>query len=62
VTPESLERLKLFVAGHKHRSVLSASNAQENGYKQIALEHMNEAALADVILKDLDAEFGESNA
>lgn len=53
---EQLERVRLFVAGHKHRSVLSASNAKLNGYKSVALEHQNEAALADLILRDLAQE------
>lgn len=53
---DSLERLKLFVTGHKHRSVLAASMARQNGYKQIAMEHQNEAQLADLILKDLELE------
>ena len=60
MTSEQIERLRLFVAGHKRRSVLSASNARENGYKKIALEHENEAALADTILRDLAEEFGET--
>ena len=59
MTPESLERIKLFVAGHRRRSVLSASNARENGYKAVAMEHQNEAALADLILQDLASEHGE---
>ena len=56
MTFEQLERVRLFVAGHKHRSVLSASNARLNGYKQVALEHENEAQLADIILRDLAQE------
>ena len=56
MTFQSLERLKLFVTGHKHRSVLSASMARQNGYKEIAMEHQNEATLADLILKDLESE------
>ena len=62
MTSEQIERLRLFVAGHKRRSVLSASNARENGYKQIALEHENETRLAEIILKDLEEEYGEENA
>ncbi len=56
MTFESLERLRLFVSGHKHKSVMSASNARLNGYKQVAMEHENEAQLADIILRDLAQE------
>ena len=62
MTFESLERLKLFVTGHKHRSVLAASMARQNGYKEIAAEHENEAQLATLILKDLELEHGEYEA
>jgi len=50
------------VIGHKHRSVLSASMARQNGYKAVAMEHENEAQLASLILKDLELEHGEPNA
>ena len=59
MTFESLERIRLFVSGHRHKSVIAASNAKLNGYKQVALEHDNEAALAAVILLDLSSEYGE---
>ncbi len=62
MTFESLERLKLFVIGHKHRSVLSASMARQNGYKAVAMEHENEAQLASLILKDLELEHGDIHA
>ncbi len=62
MTFDQIERLRLFVSGHKHKSVLSASNARQNGYKQVALEHENEAALATQILRDLSNEHGDSYA
>jgi hypothetical protein len=58
MTFEQIERLRLFVSGHRHKSVIAASNARLNGYKQVALEHENEAALAAVILLDLSSEHG----
>jgi hypothetical protein len=56
MTTETLERLKLFVQGHRHKSLVASVGARENGYKQIALEHENEARLADLILVDLEQE------
>ena len=53
MTFEVLERVRLFVAGHRQKSLIAASNARGNGYRMVALEHENEAALAAVILKDL---------
>jgi len=62
MTSECLERMRLFVSGHRRRSVLSASNSRLNGYQRIALEHENEVALADLILQDLANERGVENA
>ena len=56
MTAEALERVKLFVSGHRHKSLCAALYARENKYKQVALEHENEAALADLILQDLEKE------
>jgi hypothetical protein len=53
MTFEALERLKLFVSGHRQKSLIAARNAQLNGYKSVALEHQNEAAFAAAILQDL---------
>ena len=59
MTFEALERLRLFVSGHRQRSLISANNARLNGYKTVALEHENEAAMAAMILRDLATEHGE---
>jgi hypothetical protein len=56
MTFETLERIRLFVSGHRHKSVIAASNARLNGYKSVALEHENEAQLAALILRDLREE------
>lgn len=53
---EVIERIRMFVSGTRQKSVLAASNCMLNGYKQVALEHQNEAVLADLILKDLNEE------
>ena len=53
MTFEVLERVRLFVSGHRQKSLMAAYNARENGYRTVALEHENEAALAAMILKDL---------
>lgn len=58
MTFESLERIRLFVYETRHRLVVAASNARLNGYKEIAIEHENEAQLATLILKDLASETG----
>jgi hypothetical protein len=56
MTTETLERLKLFVSGHRHKSLVCALSAREHGHKQIALDHENEAQLAALLLKDLEKE------
>ena len=59
---ETLDRIRTFVEGHRHNSLVSAQNAQLNGYKVIALQHQNEAEFAKLILRDLESEQGENNA
>ena len=60
MTFETLERIRLFVFGNRHKALVAARNSRLNGYKEIALELENEAALADQILKDLATELGDS--
>ena len=55
MTPESLDRIKLFVGGVRHEDVIAAANSRLNGYRNTALEHQNRVALADLILADLAA-------
>ena len=62
MTFEVLERLRLFVGGHRQKSLVAARNAQLNGYKSVALEHQNEAAFAAAILQDLRNEKGTGYA
>jgi hypothetical protein len=62
LTFETLERLRLFVGGHRQKSLAVARNAELNGYKSIALEHQNEAAFAAAILQDLANEKGTGYA
>lgn len=59
MTFEVLERIRLFVSGHRQKSLIAALNARENGYRTVALEHENEAAMAAMILRDLSTEHGE---
>lgn len=56
MTSEILERIRLFVDGHRHRSRVTALNCKEGGYLQLAAEHTNEAILAEIILRDLEDE------
>jgi stringent starvation protein B len=56
MTSESLERIRLFVLGHRHKSLVAAVYARENGYKTVSLEHENEAQFASLILQDLENE------
>lgn len=53
MTFATLERLRLFVSGHRQKSLAAARNSRLNGYLVVALEHENEAALAQIILQDL---------
>ena len=56
MTAQQIERLKVFVEGHRHRSRVTALNCKEGGYLQLAAEHTNEAILAEIILRDLEDE------
>lgn len=56
MTAATLERLKLFIDGHRHKSRVSALNCKEGGYKKLASEHENEAVLADMLLAELAEE------
>jgi len=60
MTAATLERLKLFIDGHRHKSRVSALNCREGGYKMLAAEHDNEAVMADMLLVELAKE--EPNA
>lgn len=53
MTFETLERIRLFVNGCGRASKQAAYYARENGYRDIALKHDNEAALSDLILREL---------
>ena len=59
MTPETLYKIRSFVSGYRRKAQISADNSRLNGYKQIALEHENEVAFADQILKELADEHGE---
>jgi hypothetical protein len=56
MTPDLLERLRIFVDGHRHKSRVSALNCKENGYRQLAAEHENEAVFAEQLLLELAKE------
>jgi hypothetical protein len=62
LTFESLERIRLFVGGNRRKTLIAAQNARLNGYKTIAAELENETRLAELILKDLASEHGDSHA
>ena len=62
MTFETLERLRLFVSGHRQKSLVAAQNARLNGYRKVALDLENEAALAAAILRDLAVEHGDTHA
>ena len=53
MTFETLEDLRLFLSGSRHKAIVAAQNSRENGYLTVAMEHQNEAALADKLLKEL---------
>ena len=56
MTSDLIERLKLFIDGHRHKSRVSALNCKENGYRQLASEHENEAVFAEQLLLELAKE------
>lgn len=59
MTFESIERIRFFVGATRTKLLVSAQSARLNGYKQVALDHQNEAQLAALILMDLANETGE---
>lgn len=56
MTFETLENIRLFIGATTHKLKVSANTAHLNGYHSVALELQNEAALGDLILKDLAQE------
>ena len=56
MTAEALERVKFYVANTGRISKIAAQNCRFNGHHGIAFAHENEAALADLILTDLNKE------
>jgi hypothetical protein len=59
MTFQLLEDIRFFV-GSKGRELRQAAyNCRHNGYLELALQHENEAKLADNILKGLANEHGE---
>ena len=62
MTFESLERIRLYVSGNRHKALVAAQNSRLNGYKQVALDHENEAAMGSLILQDLANERGTGYA
>jgi hypothetical protein len=53
MTPESLDRLRMYVNGTRQQDVLAARNSRLNGYNSIACDHENRVLIADLILRDL---------
>lgn len=56
MTAEALERVRFYVTSTGRVSKVAAQNCHLNGYHEVARKHENEAALADLILADLNAE------
>jgi hypothetical protein len=56
MTFELLEAIRLFVSGKRQESLAAARHCRSNGYKDSALKHENEAAMAKVILDRLSKE------
>jgi hypothetical protein len=56
MTAEALERVKFYVENTRRISQTAAQTCHSNGHHGIALHHENEAALAGLILSDLETE------
>jgi hypothetical protein len=56
VTSDLIERLKLFVEGHRHKSRVLELNCRESGYITLSAEHHNEAVFAEQLLLELAKE------
>ena len=61
MSPDFEERLRLYLEGTGRASRIAAQNCLLNHYIDVALQHENEAALAESLLRDLAHE-GEANA
>ena len=61
MSPDFEERLKLYLEGTGRASRIAAQNCRLNHYIEVALQHENEAAMSERLLKELDKE-GEQNS
>ena len=62
MTFETLERIRLYVSATGRASKVAAHNCHGNGYHEVARKHENEAALSDLILRELANEKTEPSA
>ena len=62
MTFEVLEEIRLFVGSTGRAAKQSALNCRLNGYKELALRHDNESAMADKIMRALANEHGDGYA
>jgi hypothetical protein len=62
MTSEVLEKLHFYLEHKALQDRVAASNCHLNGYHKVALQHENEAAMAEKILNDLDNERGKEDA
>jgi len=60
MTADALERVTFFVTQTGRKCRVAAQNCHANGHHGIAFAHENEAALADLILADLNTEQPDS--
>lgn len=56
MTFEVLESLRLYLRSTSRAARVAANNCRQNGYKELALQHDNEAALGEKLLRDLAQE------
>jgi hypothetical protein len=62
MTPDRIERIRLYVEKTRQEFLVASQNSRSNGYNSIAAEEANKAQIAKLILEDLASEAGDTDA
>jgi len=62
LTFETIEKFRFYIGCKVRQDKIAAQNSRENGYREVALRHDNEAVYGEQLLKDLANEHGGLNA
>lgn len=62
MTFETIEKFRFYIGGKVRKDRISAVNCREGGYKELSLQHENEAVLGEQLLRELSQEHGGLDA